>query len=226
MENLVRVLLVLHIVAGFAAFFCAPVALLTLKGGKTHRRFGKYYFWLMAVVAASGAVIAAFRPIFFLAMIAVFSFYFSFRGYRVLLNKGRGAQALDWLFAIATLAASAALLAIGILQPAGMQMPGPAISIFFGLLGLWTAGNDVYGFVRASKDKNAWWYDHMSGMLGSYLAAVSAFSAVNLRFIPMPWRWLWPTLVGGPLIFVWIGYYHRKFDRKRDPAAAATGTTG
>src|SRR5256885_1837172 len=171
MENLIRALLGVHIVAGFAAFFCAPVALLTVKGGKTHRRFGKYYFWLMAMVAATGAVIAVFRPIFFLAMIAVFSFYFSFRGYRVLLHKQRRAQTLDWLFAIATLAASTALLGIGILQPAGMRMPGRSISIFFGLLGLWTAGSDVFSFLRPSTDKNAWWYEHMSGMLGSYLAA-------------------------------------------------------
>src|SRR4051812_21273680 len=222
MESMIRGLLWIHIGAGFAAFFCAPVALLTLKGGKTHRRFGKYYFWLMAVVAATGAVIAVFRPIFFLAMIAVFSFYFAFRGYRVLMNKQRGPQPIDWLLVGASFAASAALVVIGIVQPAGISMPGRSISIAFGLLGLVTAGGDISGFVRPPRDKNDWWYTHMAGMLGSYLAAVSAFSAVNLRFIPMPWRWLWPTVIGGPLIFVWITYYHRKFDRKKAiPAATA-----
>jgi uncharacterized membrane protein len=210
----------IHIAAGFSAFFCAPVALLTLKGGKVHRRFGKYYFWLMAVVAATGAVIAVYRPIFFLAMIAVFSFYFAFRGYRVLFRKQGGPQAIDWLAAILSLLASVGLVAIGVLKPAGVRMPAASVSIVFGAIGIWIAGSDVFGFLRQPRDKNFWWYDHMSGMLGSYIGALSAFSAVNLRFIPMPWRWLWPTILGVPVIFVWIAYYHTKFDRKKEAATA------
>jgi uncharacterized membrane protein len=73
-----------HILAGFTAFFIAPVPLLTTKGGKTHRCWGKIYFWAMAVVAATAMVLALWRPILFLAFVAVFSFYFAFRGYRVL----------------------------------------------------------------------------------------------------------------------------------------------
>jgi uncharacterized membrane protein len=76
-----------HILAGFTAFFIAPVPLLTAKGGQTHRRWGKIYFWAMAVVAVTAMVLALWRPIPFLAFIAVFSFYFAFRGYRVLSRK-------------------------------------------------------------------------------------------------------------------------------------------
>jgi uncharacterized membrane protein len=45
-----------HILAGFTAFFIAPVPLLTAKGGQTHRRWGKIYFWAMAVVAITAMV--------------------------------------------------------------------------------------------------------------------------------------------------------------------------
>lgn len=221
MEQVIRGLLWIHIAAGFSAFFCAPVALLTVKGGKTHRRFGKYYFWLMAVVAATGAIIAVYRPIFFLVMIAAFSFYFSLHGYRVLKNKRRGPQPLDWVAVAIMLLASAGLLYMGLAQPAGFPNPGRSISILFGLLGLYTGGVDVFHFLRPSLDKNAWWFEHMSGMLGSYIGALSAFSAINLRFIPMPWRWLWPTLIGVPLVTIWIGYYHKKFRRAPEPAATA-----
>lgn len=220
MEHFVRGLLWIHIAAGFSAFFCAPIALLTLKGGKTHRRFGKYYFWLMGIVALTGMVLALYRPIFFLAMIAVFSFYFAFRAYRVLRNKQSGPQAIDWLAAVASLLASAGLVAIGVLKPAGVRMPAPSVSIVFGCIGLFIAGSDVAGFVRGQRDKNAWWFDHMSGMLGSYIGALSAFSAVNLTFIPMPWRWLWPTLLGVPVIFVWIAYYKARFARAQHREAA------
>jgi uncharacterized membrane protein len=76
-----------HILAGFTAFFIAPVPLLTAKGGKTHRRWGKIYFSSMAVMAVTAMVLALWRPVLFLAFIAVFSFYFAFRGYRVLSRK-------------------------------------------------------------------------------------------------------------------------------------------
>jgi hypothetical protein len=61
----------------------------------------------------------------------------------------------------------------------------------------------------------------MSGMLGSYVAAITAFSVVNFTFLPATVRWLWPTLLGTPLIVLWISYYKRRFQRRRAPEAAA-----
>jgi hypothetical protein len=55
MEQVIRGAPWSHIACGFIARFCAPVALATAKGGATHRRFGKYYFWLMAGMAATGS---------------------------------------------------------------------------------------------------------------------------------------------------------------------------
>src|SRR5258708_6396890 len=66
---------VVHISAGFMAFFLAPAALITAKGGKQHRRWGKIYFWMMAVVALTALVLSVYRPIPFLTLVAVFSFY-------------------------------------------------------------------------------------------------------------------------------------------------------
>jgi uncharacterized membrane protein len=45
----VQILRWIHISSGFAAFFIAPVALLTVKGGVVHRRWGKIYFCAMVV---------------------------------------------------------------------------------------------------------------------------------------------------------------------------------
>src|SRR5580704_18941179 len=83
-----RVLLALHITCGVVAFVCAPVALATAKGGRTHRQWGKVYFWAMAGVAATALILSFALPIFFLAMVAVFSFYSAFAGYRILYLKG------------------------------------------------------------------------------------------------------------------------------------------
>jgi hypothetical protein len=33
-------------------------------------------------------------------------------------------------------------------------------------------------------------------------------------------RWLWPTMVGTPLIAIWITYYKRRFNAPKSGAAA------
>ena len=83
------------------------------------------------------------------------------------------------------------------------------------------AASDIWGFLHKPADKNFWWYAHMGGMVGSYIAAVSAFSVVNFHFLPLTIRWLWPSAIGVPGIFIWIGFYRRKFGRKEKRVEAA-----
>jgi hypothetical protein len=212
---------VVHIFCGMVALFVAPCAMLTVKGGLAHRRWGKIYFWMMAVVAATAFVLALYRPILFLALVAVFSFYFAFRGYRAVLRKGAPAGKADWFAAVATLLGSLGLIALGIHPLRGAFMPAPIVSIAFGLLGSVSAVSDMRAFLHPPKERNAWWYSHMGGMLGSYVATLSAFSAVNFQFLPPAVRWLWPSVIGIPAIFVWIGYYRRKFNRTKSQPALA-----
>src|SRR5258707_13003246 len=73
-----RALLALHITCGATGFVCAPVALATAKGGRTHRRWGKVYFWAMAGVAATALILSIAFPIVFFALVAVFSFFSAF----------------------------------------------------------------------------------------------------------------------------------------------------
>ena len=83
------------------------------------------------------------------------------------------------------------------------------------------AGVDLAKFVRPPAHRNAWWFAHMSGMLGSYIATVTAFSVVNFGFLPTAARWLWPTVIGTPLIALWVTYYRLRFRRTKGAAAAA-----
>jgi hypothetical protein len=215
----------MHILAGFTAFFIAPVPLLTAKGGKTHRRWGKIYFWAMAVVAATAMVLALWRPILFLAFIAVFSFYFAFRGYRVLSRKrplqGEGPRAIDWAAAVLALLGSVALIVLGIVRPSPVWVQLSVVAIVFGVIGVAIAASDLWKFIHPPADQNFWWYAHMGGMIGSYIAAVSAFSVVNFHFLPPAVRWLWPSAIGVPGIFIWVGYYQRRFGVKDKPTEAA-----
>src|SRR5262249_24100625 len=221
MDTLIVALRWVHIAAGTVALVLAPLAMLTVKGGGAHRRWGKIYFWAMAVVAVTAVVLALWRPQIFLALLAGFSFYMALRGYRALSRNrplaGQGAAAVDWTAALVTLVASAALVVLGLVRPgSGWQRLG-IVPVVFGALGMILAGLDVAKFVRPPVNHHAWWFAHMGGMLGSYIATVSAFSVVNFAFLPTTVRWLWPTLIGTPLIAVWIAYYRIRL--RRPPVA-------
>jgi uncharacterized membrane protein len=216
METAIRLTLWVHVLAGAVALVVAPVALLTLKGGPTHRRWGKVYFWAMAVVAATAIVVGLWRSILFLVLTAVFSFYAALSGYRVLYLKrpdlGQRPSALDWIAAGITLAAGATLVTLGVIKPTPRFQQLSTVAIVFGFIGLAISGLDVLRFVRPPGDKLAWWYKHMTNMIGSYIAAVTAFSVVNFTVLPTTLRWLWPTMIGTPLIAIWITFYRRRFN--------------
>lgn len=221
MDTLVTTLRWIHIAAGTLALGLAPLAMLTVKGGQAHRRWGKIYFWSMTVVAATAAVMALWRPQIFLALLAVFSFYLAFTGYRTLSRKrpaqGERATGLDWTAALLTFAVSGTMAVLGFIRPGAAWQRLGIVPVVFGILGMVLAGIDIKRFARPPADRNAWWFAHMGGMLGSYIAAVSAFSVVNFTFLPTGARWLWPTVIGTPLIAAWITYYRIRF--RRAPAA-------
>jgi uncharacterized membrane protein len=221
----ITTLRVVHIACGFSALFVAPVVLAVVKGGKQHRSWGKVYFWLMAAVTATALILSLYRPILFLTLVAVFSFYMAFSGYRVLFRKrpehGEKAGMIDWAGAGLMLSAGVLLIVLGTVQPAPLWTRLWAVAIVFGITGIFFGVRDIQSFLRRPADKNFWWYHHMGGMIGSYIAAVSAFSVVNFRFLPTSVRWLWPSAIGIPAILIWIRYYRRKFSSREAKSIAA-----
>ncbi len=229
-----RVLLALHIACGTVGFVCAPVALATAKGGATHRRWGKIYFWAMAGVAATALVLSLALPVFFLTLVAVFSFYAAFAAYRVLslkdMYKGARPKALDWAAAIVTVAASFLLFLMGFIRPEMIRVglievaghSVSVVSIVFGVIGMRLGQASISLFLKPPAEKMFWWFRHMQGMMGSYIAAMTAFSAVNLSrwFGAAWWVWLWPTIVGLPAITIWTVYYKKKFSPRPRAVAA------
>jgi uncharacterized membrane protein len=220
-----RSLLVVHIAAGFGAFLLAPVALATAKGGRAHKRFGMIYLWSMGVVAATALPMALYRPVLFLALVAVFSFYVAFAGYRVLklksLARGGSAKPIDWIAGLIAFSAGAALALLAWFRPAAIQHMG-VVAIIFGLLSMRISSANMWSFVRKPKDKMFWWYNHLAGFIGSYIAAWSAFSVVTLPrlFGNHLWLWIWPTAVGVPAIVITTAYYKRKFTPRQKPEPA------
>jgi hypothetical protein len=217
-----RSLLAFHVIAGFGSFLLAPVALITAKGGKQHKRWGMVYLWCMGLVAATALPMALFRPVLFLALVAILSFYLAFTGYRVLklraLAGGRRAQPVDWIVTGACFSSCAALLLLALFRPALVQHMG-IVAILFGALGIRASGMHLLSFVRKPTDKTAWMYKHFQHLLGSYIAAWTAFSTVTLPrlFGHTMWLWIWPAAIGVPAIILTTAHYKRKFT-PREPA--------
>jgi uncharacterized membrane protein len=218
-----HVLLGLHIVSGGGAFVLAPLALVTAKGGKAHRRWGATYFWCMAGVASTALIMAIWRPILFLALIAIFSFYTAFGAYRVLGQKAawKGQSvvgALDWAAAILCLGACGALVLFGVLWPELIQnLRIPAV--VFGLVGIRVSARAIWRFTHPPAEKMFWWYIHLQGMIGSYIAGWTAFCLVTLGPLLHGawWLWLVPISFGLPAILVTTAYYRQKFRSGPEP---------
>ena len=212
-----RVLLGVHITAGASSFLLAPVALATAKGGKQHKRWGMVYLWSMGVVGATALPMALYRPVLFLALVAIFSFYLAFAGFRVTrlkdLVRSGSAAPVDWIAAVICFSVSACLAGFGAFRPAWVQGMG-IIAIVFGFIGMQAAGRQMWLFVRKPKEKMFWWYSHLGNMMASYIAAWTAFSVTTLSNIfhhAGMILWLWPTIVGVPAIALTTAYYKRKF---------------
>lgn len=216
--ELFSILRIIHITAGILAFIVAPVALISKKGGDSHRKWGKVFFWSMTVVAITAVIMAPMHDNLFLTLIAVFSFYLAFSGYRALYRKDayktHKTAFIDWFFVIINTLFSLALILFGILK---LPNSFGIISIVFGFIGSSLGIKDIVSFIKSPADKQKWFFSHMIGMVASYIAAMSAFSAVNFNFdwLPVSIQWLWPSIIGIPLLRRWVHFYKIKLSKGR-----------
>ena len=211
------IVLGVHIAAGFVALFAGATALVTEKGGDRHRQAGRFYVRSMAVVVGTVPILLAFDPTDvarqFLLLVAVFSGYLVFSGYRVLSRKRPAAEGkpVDWLAAGLLAMASLGLGGWGLtLMLGGTQTPFSDIGIVmavFGGIGIVASVSDLRDFRNVDR-RDPWMADHLSRMIGGYIATVTAISVVNLTgILPGAVAWLWPTAVGVPLMWYWQSKY-------------------
>lgn len=243
-SNLHRGLIVTHVTLALIALALGPVAMLTHKGRKWHRRAGEVFFWSMvlSLVAAIALLFFRFNP--FLAGITALSLNGVVTGVRSLQRKrpqaGAGPTWFDWLFAIIVLASGLGLIGFGI--AAGMDLVDSFIPssgntfVLFVVLPMifgFFAANDAWADIRSlrtpSQERNWWWYYHMERMCGSYIALFTALMVQQVGpRLPgeIAWMvWIAPTLIGAPLIGLWIRHYKTRFaqTRARTRTSASVG---
>lgn len=210
-----------HAVSGFIALVVAPLAMLARKGSDAHRRWGRLFVWSMAVVVLTAIALAIATANAIMAMVAVFSFHLIASGYRSLyhkkLHEGQKPTRADKLIqgAAGVINGGLFLWAVSLMM-LGQKFGKVGMFLIFGGAGLLMVMANFHRFYKRSHGKQEWLYGHMAGFLGGYVATVSAFSAVTLDMIHPVWlRWLWPILLGSPLIAIWARYYKARFAKGR-----------
>ncbi len=217
--ELSTVIITSHVLAGIISFFSGFVAMITKKGGKIHLQAGMVYLWAMAYVFVSALMILCFvRFNFFLMVIAIFSFYACFSGYRVTKRKRPGEEKwYDWFAAGLLFIAGMVLTGYGVYLAMQENWGAVVLFSFFGIFSMMAGYKDIKLFRSRERKHKMWWLiSHIGAMLGSYIALITAFLVNNMpKYFPefeYQWIfWILPTLVITPLIITWVRYYRQKY---------------
>ncbi len=224
MDLLYRILLLVHVSAGFASLSIFFVPMLAKKGGKVHTRAGWWYVWGMSVVIVTAFFLSMFmislgryeEGLFFafLSLLTGRPLYYGtvivrYKRTEVPLRVRR----ISLVLLVGMLALTPILLYVGIAPGS----PGvSALPLVFGILGL-TALPELLREIRVKVPPSEWLFDHIKGMLISSIAAFTAFFAFGgrrlfadvftgqLEIVP----WVAPTILG----FLAIKWYKRKYAR-------------
>jgi len=205
MEISLKRLLVIHIASGFTALLSGLLAMAVVKGGKTHRKAGKIFFVSMLAVTASAFVISILKNNQFLLLIAIFSFYNNYFGYRAIKNKKLSPSTLDWV-----------VVGFGTLNTFFMIYSMNIVLMVFGVISLTLVIRNCLTFMKVNRGEKlpelAWLKFHIGMMMGAYTATITAFVVVNssaLDFLSLP-NWL-PWFLPGVILAPLSAYFTRKY---------------
>lgn len=220
MELIQRIALYVHIIAGFTALTTGLVPMFAKKGGKAHVFWGNVFYWAMFFVALTALIRfkMEFRLIF-LAGIAVFSFYNTFTGARLIRMKNNPTpELIDWVGAILTMVSALAMIVFAVLAYQKAQTFYAILFCIFGIFSMIMASEDISVFLgkkvinsTGAVPTRYWFQNHIARMGGAYIATVTAFLVVNNPpYIPGLVVWIAPGVIGGMIIGRTRRYYKKK----------------
>ncbi len=207
-KNVVRFLLITHVLAGTTALISAFGAISTKKGAARHIFLGRIYSVAMAYVVIGASVISVLRPNPFLFSIALFSGYLVWTGYRRARFKLQDLNKVDKNTVIVGKLIVLILIGYGIYILINGETLGVVLLVF---------GITTYLFVREdskalkenlfkSKYRIA---SHLQRMLGGTIATITAVLVQQVvprlerTNLPAFIVWLAPTILITPLITYW-----------------------
>ena len=184
----------------------AVVALVTAKGGRYHVLAGRVYASAMTVIFLTALPLALLGSSVLLLLIAAFSFYLVFAGWRFARNRRGRPQPVDWS-AIAIMGATGlAMWGYGAVLAGDGSEQWVTMLIFGGIAVALSLVDARYYFRLAREQRpsyNRRIQRHLTNMLAGTIATVTAVLVVNVDTNPEWLAWILPTVVITPLIVWW-----------------------
>ena len=206
--------LVVHIFAGSIGLLTGPLSIAVKKGGLGHRRLGIAFYYAMLVVASSALVLAILHNIPFLFAVGIFSGYMNITGYAILRQKRQGllnqTGILERATSILMLLFSLYFLGYGVYILFQKDYFG-LVFIFFAQSSFRMLWQDWKLFKQRGLAPSTWLLVHLTRMVGTSIAAYTAFLVVNSSSRVSLLGWFLPTLLGVPIIVYWS----RRVTKKR-----------
>ncbi|HTL15000.1 MAG TPA: hypothetical protein VL251_07880 [Thermomonas sp.] len=211
--------LAIHVSAGTVALGIGFSILARPKGTPAHRRLGRLFGYVTAVVcasAAAGTMLFHFVPIF--AVLSVLVPYQLFGGWRAVRTRSQGPA---WPDAACTLLACALFVA---LVPAVRAHPAEAPVVVYSSLGA-LASVLLYDALRWTFPcrwyRTLWKYEHSYKLIACVFGMLSALVG-NVVRVGQPWSQILPSALGALVIAYYFARIHRE-DRRRRLAPRAVG---
>ncbi len=184
----------------------AVVALVTAKGGRYHVLAGRVYATAMTVIFLTALPLALLGASVLLLLIAVFSFYLVFAGWRFARNRRGRPQPVDWSAIAIRGATGLAMWGYGAVLANGGSEQWVTMLIFGGIAVALSLVDARYYFRLAREQRpsyNRRIQRHLTNMLAGTIATVTAVLVVNVDTNPAWLAWILPTIVITPLIVWW-----------------------
>jgi len=207
MDIIYQLALYTHIISGGVALVSGTVAMGTKKGNKNHKLAGKFFYYSMWLVITLALYISIIKGLSFLLHVAIFAFFQNYNGLRAIKNKTLKPHVFDWF-----------ILIVAGINAAFMLYSEQPVLIAFGCISVLLCFSQIKTYISVLKGKELskllWLNQHIGMMIGSYIAAFTAFIVVNTAML-FPSQsmtihiiaWLSPTIILVPLLIYWQNKY-------------------
>ncbi|MFK8102161.1 MAG: hypothetical protein AB8G15_06550 [Saprospiraceae bacterium] len=209
-----EIIIAIHGFSGCLVAVLGLVQILLRKGGRIHRILGRIYAlaWLMLVI--SGSMIGYLL----ITLIGILGMYMVYTGYRFGAKKTIDLSVFDRAMIILANGIALATLTWGIYHLTQRHYNIGVIGSFFGFIFFMSSFQDYREFIQKKATKKTsghrlqWLFEHYGRMYVSYIAAMTAFSALQNVFGIEIINWLAPTFIGGALV-AWSNRYYYKLHK-------------
>ena len=197
-----EILLFIYIGSGTVSLICSLMAVSSKKGSNFHRKVGRIYTIGMATIGVTAIPMAIISEKMFLFLIALFSSYLVFAGWRFAVNRSGRPSKLDW-FAVSVMLLTSIIMYISayIISTEGNDM-WITLAVFATIAaGIGLA--DVKSHISSRTIGKKRIARHLTNMLAGTIATLTAALVTNVSADPVWIAWLVPTVLITPVIIYW-----------------------